>query len=115
MRDDSGTDVGSTSLGRGGAFSELKGQFHSGRTLRCQWGNLADGTLSSKSWCFICSNRRWSDSLCSRRFVHDHPHQTQEIKRVVVRTAIGQNCCERNHERGILETNSFLGMLFDDD
>ena len=41
---------GSTSLGRGGAFSELKEQFHSGRTPACQWGNLADGTLSSKSW-----------------------------------------------------------------
>ena len=43
---DSGTDVGSTSLGRGGAFSELKEQFHSGRTPGCQWDNLADGTLS---------------------------------------------------------------------
>ena len=29
---------GSTSLGRGGAFSELKEQFHRGRTCGCQWG-----------------------------------------------------------------------------
>ena len=28
---------GSTSLGRGGAFSDLKEQFRSGRTLGCQW------------------------------------------------------------------------------
>ena len=41
-------------------------------------GNLADGTLSSKSWHFICSLRRWSDLLCSRRCLHDHPHQTLE-------------------------------------
>ena len=26
----------------------------------------------------ICSHRRWSDSLCSRRCFHDHPHQTLE-------------------------------------
>ena len=38
---------GSTSLGRGGAFSELKEQFHSGGAPGCQWSNLADGTLSS--------------------------------------------------------------------
>ena len=62
----------STSLGRDGAFSELKEQFH------CQWSNLADGTLSSKSWYFICSHRRWSDLLFSRRCLHDHPHQTLE-------------------------------------
>ena len=41
-------------------------------------GNLADGTLSSKSWHFICSLRRWSDLLCSRRCLHDHPDQTLE-------------------------------------
>ena len=40
---------GSTSLGRGGVFSELKEQSHSGRTPACQWGSLADGMLSSKS------------------------------------------------------------------
>ena len=40
---------GSTSLGRGGVFSELKEQFHGGRTPGCQWGNVADGTLSSRS------------------------------------------------------------------
>ena len=69
---------GSTSLGRGGVFFEFKEQFHSGRTPGCQWSNLADGTLSSKSWYFICSHRRWSDLLCSRRCLHDHPHQTLE-------------------------------------
>ena len=41
-------------------------------------GNLTDGTLSSKSWYFICSHRRWSDLLCSRRCLHDHPHQICE-------------------------------------
>ena len=56
---------GSTSLGRGGIFSELKEQFHSGRTPGCQWSSLADGTLSSKSRYFICSHRRWSALLCS--------------------------------------------------
>ena len=45
----------STSLGRGGVFSELKEQFHSGRrTPGCQWCSLTDGMLSSKSWYFIC-------------------------------------------------------------
>ena len=59
-------------------FSELKGQFHSGRSPGCQWGTLTDGMLSSKSWFFICSHRRWSDLLCSRRCLHDHSHQTLE-------------------------------------
>ena len=36
----------STSLGRGGVFSELKEQFHSGRTPGCQWRSLADGLRS---------------------------------------------------------------------
>ena len=68
----------STSLGRAGVFSELKEQFHSGRTPGCQWSSLADGTLSSKSWYFICSQRRWSELLCSGRCLHDHSHQTLE-------------------------------------
>ena len=70
--------TGSTGLGRGGAFSELQEQFRSGGTPGCQWCNLADGTLSSKSCYFICSHRRWSDLLCSRRCLHGHPHRTQE-------------------------------------
>ena len=45
---------GSTSLGRGAAFSEFKEQFHSGKTHGCQWSNVTDGTLSSKSWYFMC-------------------------------------------------------------
>ena len=69
---------GSTSLGRGGVFSELKEQFHSGRTPGCQWCSFADGMLSSTSWFFICSHRRWSDMLCSRRCLRDHCHQTLE-------------------------------------
>ena len=69
---------GSTSLGRGGVFSKLKEEFHSGKTPGCQWSSLADGMLSSKSWFFICSHRRWSDLLCSRRCHHDHFHQTLE-------------------------------------
>ena len=32
--------------------------------------------LSSKSWFSICSHRRWSDLLCFRLCLHDHPHQT---------------------------------------
>ena len=36
-------------------------------------------------------------------------------RNVAVHTRIGQNSCERDHESGILETNSFTGMLFDDD
>ena len=69
---------GSTSLGRGGVFSELKEQFRSGRTPGFQWGCLADGMLSSKSWFFICSHQHWSDLLCSQRCLHDHFHQTLE-------------------------------------
>ena len=69
---------GSTSLGRGGVFSELKEQFHSGRTPGCQWGSLTDGMLSSRSWFFTCSHRRRTDLLCSRRCLHDHSHQTLE-------------------------------------
>ena len=37
---------GSTSLGRGGVFSELREQFHSGRSLGCQWCSFTDGMLS---------------------------------------------------------------------
>ena len=40
---------GSTSLCRGGDFSELKEQFHSGRTPGCQWSSLNDGVFSSTS------------------------------------------------------------------
>ena len=69
---------GWTSLGRGGVFSELKEQFQSGRTPGCQWSSFADGMLSSKSWYIICSHRRLSDLLCSRRCLHDHSHQTLE-------------------------------------
>ena len=43
-----------------------------------RWSSLADGTFSSKSWYFILSHRRWSDLLCCRRCLHDHPHQTLE-------------------------------------
>ena len=55
---------GSTSLGRGSAFSDLKEQFHSGRTTGCQLCNLADGNLFSTPWYFVCSQRRWSELLC---------------------------------------------------
>ena len=69
---------GSTSLGRGGVFTEFKEQFHSGRSPGCQWCSLIDGMLSSKSSFFICSHRRWSDLLCSRRCLHDPSHETLE-------------------------------------
>ena len=69
---------GSTSLGRGGVFSEVKEQFHSGRSPGYQWSGFTDGMLYSKSRFFICSYRRWSDLLCSRRCLHDHSHQTLE-------------------------------------
>ena len=39
---------GSTSLGRGGVFFELKEQFHSGRSPECQWGSFTDGMLFFK-------------------------------------------------------------------
>ena len=76
---------GSTSLCRGGVFSELKEQFHSGKTPGSQWGSLADGMLSPKSWFFICSHRRWSDLLCSQRCLHDHSYQT--LEKELVKTA----------------------------
>ena len=95
----------STSLGRGGVFSELKEQFHGGRTPGCQWGSLADGVLSSKSWFFICSHRRWSDLLSSN----------VGKRNVAVHTAISQDSCKRDHESGILETNSFTDVLVSDD
>ena len=107
---------GSTSLGRGGVFSDLKEQFHGGRTLGCQWGNLVDGSFSSKSWYFVCSHRRWSDLLCSRLCLHDHPHQTLEKETLQYTPQLVKTFCERDHESGILETNSFLGscsMTFD--
>ena len=69
---------GSTSLGRGGVFSELKKHLRSGTARGCQWGSFADGMLSSKSWYFFCSHRRWSDLLWSRRCLHDHSHKTLE-------------------------------------
>ena len=101
-----------TSLGRGGVFTELKEQFRSGRIPGCQWCSLADGTLSSKSWHFISSHRRWSVLLFSRRCPHDHPHQTLE-KETLQYTP--QNSCKRDHESGILETSSFTDVLFSDD
>ena len=70
-------------------------------------GVASDGMLSSKSWYFICSHRRWSDLLCSRRCLQDHPHQNFVERNVAVHTATGQDNCERDHESGILETNSF--------
>ena len=60
----------STSLGRDGALSELEERFHGGRAPGCQWDHLGDGSLSSKSWCFVCAHRRWSDVLCSRQCFH---------------------------------------------
>ena len=94
---------GSTSLGRGGAFSDLKEQFHSGRPTGCQWSGLAAGTLSSKSWYFVCSHRRWSDLLCSRRCLHYHPHQTLEKETLqytsqLVKTVMKDAHCRLNQE-----------------
>ena len=71
---------GLASLGRGGVFFALREQFRNDRAPGCHRGNLADGTHSSKSWYFICSHRRWSHLLCSRRCLHDHPHHTMEKK-----------------------------------
>ena len=68
---------GSTNLGRGGAFSELKEQFHSGRTPGCQWGNLANGNLHSKSWYFVCSHPVGQIYCVPDDVLHD-PHQTLE-------------------------------------
>ena len=67
-------------------------RFHGGRTPGCQWRNLAGGSLSLKSWCFVYSHRRWSDLLRSRRCL-DHPHQTLEKETVqyppqLVKTAV---------------------------
>ena len=69
---------GSTSLCRGGVFSELKEQFHSGRTPGCQWTASSTECFLQNPWFFICSHRRWSDLLCYRRCLHDHSHQTLE-------------------------------------
>ena len=40
--------------------------------------HVSGTSFSSKSWYFICSHRRWSDLLCSRRCLHGHTHQTLE-------------------------------------
>ena len=50
--------------------------------------------------------------LCSRRCLHDHPHQALE-KEMLQYTP--QNSCKRDHESGILETNSFTDVLFSHD
>ena len=101
---------GSTSLGRGGAFTELKEQFHSGRKLGCQWGSLTEGMLSSKSRFFICSHRRWSDLLCSRRCLHDHSHPTLEKETVAIHTAaVSQDFCRR--DPGWNPRNKFVHRL----
>ena len=70
---------GSTCLGRGGAFSDFE------RTVSQRqntWMSVGVNSLMEiflqKSWYFVCSQRRWSDLLCSRRCLHDHPHQTLE-------------------------------------
>ena len=34
---------------------------------------------------------------------------------VAIHTAVGQDSCKRDHESGILETNSFTDLLFSDD
>ena len=106
---------GSTSLGRGGAFSELKEQFRSGRTPGCQWGNLADGTLPTKSWYFIDSHRRWSDLVCSRRCLHDHPHQTLEKETLQCTPQFVKSVVKEITKVESSKQNSFTGMLFNDD
>ena len=62
VRDDSGTDVGFDESWSWRCLLRVERTVSQCRTSGCQWSNLADGTLSSKSWYFICSHRRWSDS-----------------------------------------------------
>ena len=49
-----------------------------GEQLDVSGACLSDEKLSAKSRYFVCSHRRWSDLLCSRRCLHDHTHQTLE-------------------------------------
>ena len=106
---------GSTSLGRFGAFSELKEQFHSCRTPGCQLSNLADETLLRKNP-GTSSVRVDVGQICC---VPDDVLMIILIKpwrkKRCMHTSIGQKSCERDHESGIHETNSFTCMLFNDD
>ena len=107
MRNDSGTGMwGSTSLGRGGVFSELREQFHSGRTPGFQWSNIPDGISFSK----ILRKKSVHidvDQICC---VPDDVFMIiliKQRKNVAVHTATLQDSCERDHESGILESTSF--------
>ena len=56
-----------------------------------------------------------SDLLCSRRCLPDHPHQTLEKEALQYTPQLVKTCVKQiEHEGGVLETNSFLGMLFND-
>ena len=104
---------GSTSLGRGGVFSKLEEQFRSGRTPGCQWvtslmemSHQNPGTLSVH----IVVGQ-----ICC---VPDDVFMIILVKHwrttIAVHTALRQDSCERDHQGGILETNSHIVVLFSD-
>ena len=85
---------GSTSLGRGGAFSELKEQFHSGRTPGCQRStSLMERSLQNPGTSVVHIDVA---QIC---FV---PYDVFMIiliktsrKNVAVHTAVGQDSCKK--------------------
>ena len=101
-------------LGRVGVFSDLKEKFHGGRTPGCHWGKLADGSLSRQN------PGTWSvyigvgQMCCVPDNVFMIASSNTGERNVAIHTATGQDDCERDHEGGILEINSFLSMLFND-
>ena len=105
---------GSTSVGRGGVFSELKEQFHSGRTPGCQWA-------ASLMECFL-QNPGTSSARIDVGQIRYVPYDVFMItlivcwkRNVAIHTAICQDSCRRDHESGILEKKSFTDVLFSND
>ena len=81
----------STNLGRDGAFSDLRERFR-----ESTWMSVAVSLMEVPGL------------LCLRRCLRDHAGERNVATHITTR----QDCCQRDHEGGVFETNSFLGMLF---
>ena len=97
---------GSTSLGLGGVFFELKEQY-----------TVADhpdvSGVASLMECFLQNPGSASDHIDVGQICCLSSNVGEG--NVAIHTADGQDCCKRDHESGILETNSFTDLLFSDD
>ena len=101
---------GWTSLGCGGAFSDLKEQFRSGRTPGCQWVNsLMERFLQNAGTTLV------RFLLCSRRRLRDRPHQTLEKETLQYTPQLVKTVAKEIMKVESSKQIFFTGMLFNDD